>query len=115
MSYTNVSSRAFLWQNGVMTDLNTLTCPGSIYLANALGINDQRQIIGDTVTSAGDVHAYLATPTDDECDGEAAAAAGQSGSSLDPKKSLPGNVRNLLRQRLERRYHFRGPAFGPRN
>jgi probable HAF family extracellular repeat protein len=114
VSFTSVSARAFLWQNGVMTDLNTLTCPGSIFLANALGINDQGEIIGDTVTSAGDVHAYLATPTDDECDYEAASSAPRVGSSVSPKVSLPENVRNLLRQRLGRRwYQISGAGTSP--
>jgi probable HAF family extracellular repeat protein len=102
-SFTNTSGRAFIWEKGVMTDLNTLTCPGSIYLANALGNNDQGEIVGDTVTSSGDVHAYLATPTDDECDREATSTARQVGSSVSPKVSLPENVRNLLWQRLGRR------------
>jgi hypothetical protein len=93
-----------------MTDLNTLTCAGSIFLANALGINDQGEIIGDTVTSSGDVHAYLATPSDDGCDGEAASSAEEAGSSVSPRVSLPENVRNLLWQRLWRRYHFPSPG-----
>jgi len=113
VSFTSVSSRAFLWQNGVMTDLNTLTCPGSIFLANALGINDQGEIIGDTVTSAGDVHAYLATTTDDECDREAAYSTDRWGSGVSPKINLSENVRSLLRQRLVRRYHILGYGAGP--
>jgi len=104
----NVSSSAFLWQNGVMTDLNTLTCPGSIFLANALGISDEGQIIGDTVTPDGQVHAYLATPTDDGCHGEAASPAEQAGTSVSPRISMLENVRNLLRQRLGRRYIMTG-------
>ena len=98
VSYTTVSSRAFLWQNGVMTDLNTLACPGSIFLANALGINDQGLIIGDTVTSSGEVHAYLATPTD-ECDSKAPSSAEQANSTI----SLPDSVRKMLRDGMARR------------
>jgi probable HAF family extracellular repeat protein len=112
VSYTSVSSRAFLWQNSVMTDLNTLTCPGSIFLANALGINDQGEIIGDTVTSSGDVNAYVATPTDDECDAEA--STGQLGNP-GPKVSLPGNPRNLLWRRQGHQYRFTGHTTGPTN
>jgi probable HAF family extracellular repeat protein len=113
VSFTSVSSRAFLWQNGVMKDLNTLTCPGSIFLANALGINDQGEIIGDTVTSAGDVHAYLASPTDDECDREAASSTDRLGSGVSPEVTLSENVRNLLRRRLGRRYRIFGYEAGP--
>jgi probable HAF family extracellular repeat protein len=105
VSYTDVSSSAFLWENGVMTDLNILTCPGSIYLANALGINDQGEIIGDTVTSSGDVHAYLATPTDDECDGESASSARPLRGSGNPRPILPEKFHNLPRGR---RYHILG-------
>ena len=116
VSFNNTSGGAFIWQNGVMTDLNTLTCPGSIYLANALGNNDQGEIVGDTVTSSGEVHAYLATPTDDGCDGEAASSAEKAGNSVTPRVSLPENVRNLLRQRQGRRFHFfPGLAIGPDN
>ncbi|MGO9401988.1 MAG: hypothetical protein ACLPVW_00805 [Terriglobales bacterium] len=59
------NDRAYLWQNGVMTDLNTLISPDSpLYLIEATGtINDQGQIAGIGLTSAGDVHAFLATPT----------------------------------------------------
>jgi probable HAF family extracellular repeat protein len=115
VSYTTVSSRAFLWQNGVMTDLNALACPGSVYLANALGINNQGEIIGDAITSSGEVHGYLATPTDDECGGEAALSAKQMGSRPNSGISLPENVRNRLRQQPRRRYRFSlGQALEPR-
>ena len=116
VSYTDVSSRAFLWQDGLMTDLNTLVCPGSgLYLANALGINSQGDIVGDAITNSGEVHGYLATPTDDGCHGEAASSEEQLGSSRSATPVLPENVRNLLRKRVGRRYHFPGGAFVPRN
>jgi probable HAF family extracellular repeat protein len=58
------SGRAFLWQNGVMTDLNTLIPKGSPwYLLQALSINDAGQIVGYG-TINGDVHAFIATPCD---------------------------------------------------
>jgi probable HAF family extracellular repeat protein len=39
-------SRAFLWQDGVITDLNTLTEPGSPYLIYANDVNDRGEIVG---------------------------------------------------------------------
>jgi probable HAF family extracellular repeat protein len=104
----NVSGGAYIWQNGGMTDLNTLTCPGSMFLANALGINDRGEIIGDTVTSAGDVHAYLATPTD-ECD-----RAHSSSAEKFAQHSVRSSeaIQKLLRQRRASRYPWlaRGAA-----
>jgi probable HAF family extracellular repeat protein len=56
------SGRAFLWQNGVMTDLNTLISKDSgWYLLQALSIDDAGQIAGYG-TINGAVHAFLATP-----------------------------------------------------
>jgi probable HAF family extracellular repeat protein len=59
------SCRAFLWQNGVMTDLNTLVGPGyADVLTTAQDINDLGEITGrafDPVT--GERPAFLATPT----------------------------------------------------
>jgi probable HAF family extracellular repeat protein len=58
------SGRAFLWQNGVMTDLNTLIPKGSPwYLLQALSVNDAGQIVGYG-TIYGNVHAFIATPCD---------------------------------------------------
>ena len=56
--------RAFLWQNGVMTDLNSLvgSNPAKLKLQLAEGINSRGEIIGFAVNSAGETHAYLATP-----------------------------------------------------
>jgi probable HAF family extracellular repeat protein len=56
--------RAYLWQNGVMTDLNTLIQANSPFavLLIAFSINSRGQIAGFGVTNAGDVHAFLATP-----------------------------------------------------
>lgn len=60
--------RAFLWQHGTMRDLNALIPAGSsLYLVFAFDINDDGEIVGQAVeTSTGDVHAFLATPCDEE-------------------------------------------------
>lgn len=56
------SGRAFLWENGGMTDLNTLIPSDSLwYLLEATSINDSGQIVG-WGTINGYVHAFLATP-----------------------------------------------------
>ena len=56
--------RAFLWRNGLMTDLNTLVGSDSpLYLLFAAGINNRGEIVGFGATKTGDVHAFLATPS----------------------------------------------------
>jgi probable HAF family extracellular repeat protein len=56
--------RAFLWRNGLMTDLNTLAPSDSpLYLLFALGINNRGEIVGYGATKSGDVHAFLAMPS----------------------------------------------------
>jgi probable HAF family extracellular repeat protein len=56
--------RAFLWKNGMMFDLNTLVPAGSpLFLLFAGSINNRGEIAGFGVTSAGDVHGFLATPS----------------------------------------------------
>jgi probable HAF family extracellular repeat protein len=53
----------YLWQNGVMTNLNSLVPADSpLYLLLACSINSSGEIVGLGVTSTGAVHGYLATP-----------------------------------------------------
>ena len=60
----NFNPRAFLLQNGTMSDLNTLVPANSpLFLLTACSINSAGQIIGLAVTSAGEVHAFLANPS----------------------------------------------------
>jgi probable HAF family extracellular repeat protein len=55
--------RAFVWQNGVMTDLNDLARPASLHLLSGTAINADGQIAGFAVDPAnGDMHGFLATP-----------------------------------------------------
>ncbi|MGB9468100.1 MAG: hypothetical protein WBQ59_01995 [Candidatus Acidiferrum sp.] len=95
------NDRAYLWQNGVMTDLNTLIPADSpLYLLEATGtINDEGQIAGIALQiSTGEVHAFLATPTTmywPICERS--------------KIVLPENVHNLLQQR--RHSHRFGGGF----
>jgi len=55
--------RPFLWQNGVMRDLNELVVGGApLYLLFGPSINAFGAIAGFGVTENGDVHAFLALP-----------------------------------------------------
>jgi probable HAF family extracellular repeat protein len=55
--------RAFIRQNGVMTDLNSLIPADSpLYLWTGCSINARGEIIGIASTSSGEIHGYLATP-----------------------------------------------------
>ena len=55
--------RAFLWENGVMTDLNTMIAGHSpLYLMTGCSINSRGEITGLGMTSTGEIHTYLATP-----------------------------------------------------
>jgi probable HAF family extracellular repeat protein len=65
-------SHGFLWQNGVLTDLNTLFPESShLFVISASNINESGQIAGMAVEMAGPhagniVHAFLATPVDED-------------------------------------------------
>jgi probable HAF family extracellular repeat protein len=93
-------SHGFIWQNGVMTDLNTLIPEDSnLLIISASNINERGQISGmATVQSGphtGEIHAYLATPVD--------ASIGTSMADVartQPKITLPANVGKQLFQRF---------------
>jgi len=52
----DTTNHAFLWQNGVMTDLGTL--PGDFY-SFAGGINDKGQVVGASCDVNGNCRAFL--------------------------------------------------------
>lgn len=56
---------AFIWQNGNMSDLNSLVPPGTDwgYLSQATDINDSGQIVGFGILKTGQTHAFLLKPT----------------------------------------------------
>ena len=57
------SSRAFVWSDGVMTDLNNLVpADSALYLLQAININVSGQIAGYGVDGNGNLHGFLATP-----------------------------------------------------
>jgi probable HAF family extracellular repeat protein len=60
----NFNPRAYLWQNGTMMDLNTLIPANSpLFLLLGCSINSNGQIVGLAVTSTGEVHGYIASPS----------------------------------------------------
>jgi probable HAF family extracellular repeat protein len=65
-------SHGLIWQNGVMTDLNTLFPASShLFVISASNINESGQIAGMAVDMAGPhagqiVHSFLATPVDED-------------------------------------------------
>ena len=91
----NFNPRAFLWERGAMTDLNTLVAGSSpLYLLTACSINTRGEITGLGLTSSGEIHTYLASPT-------RTAGAGESTSqgAIAPR-ILSDDARKLLVQQL---------------
>jgi probable HAF family extracellular repeat protein len=61
---TLTNSSAFLWENGVMSDLNTLVKGSSnLTLIWAASINDRGEIVGFGASNTGEIHGYLAIPS----------------------------------------------------
>jgi probable HAF family extracellular repeat protein len=116
------NSRAFVWQNGAMTDMNTLIPANSpLYLIEALGVNDRGQITGYAVVIAtGEFHGFLATPCDeghgnnnDDCEENTASAIAVPQASQAVHESTPMPLADIERDNLPS--HIPGRAFGPRN
>jgi probable HAF family extracellular repeat protein len=59
----NFDSRAVIWENGTITDLNTLIPANSpLYLVEANSINSVGEIVGVAVTASGDTHGFMLVP-----------------------------------------------------
>jgi len=83
------NERAFIWQNGVMTDLNTLIPAGSpLYLLEAFGINNRGQIAGWGQLANGDYRAFLLDPCED---GDVSCGDGAAGARVTTQGS-PAHV-----------------------
>jgi probable HAF family extracellular repeat protein len=92
----NFDPHPYLWQNGVMTGLNSLIPADSpLSLLLACSINSNGEIVGLAVTSTGELHGYLAIPS------KAGAASGVSSPAMQGVTSpitLPDNAgRQFLR------------------
>jgi len=90
--------RAFIWQNGIMSDLNTMTTPGSQFLLYANDINNRGEITGESFDpNTQAAPAFLGIPLSGG--GRAASqAVAHEGQIL----ALPDKVRKHLEQRLGR-------------
>jgi probable HAF family extracellular repeat protein len=113
----NSNCSVVLVENGVMTDLNTLIPAGSpLFLFGSGDINSRGQIVGAAFQfSTGEVHAFLATPCDEErsdneaCKDEGSSTA-RSGVSERPKFVLPENAREMFRPQFGARYQLTQPG-----
>lgn len=56
----NFNTRAVIWKNGKIKDLNTLTQNSPLFLLASCSINKKGEITGLGLTNGGDVHTYLA-------------------------------------------------------
>jgi probable HAF family extracellular repeat protein len=91
----NFNPRAFLWEDGVMTDLNTLIAGDSpLYLLTGCSINSRGEITGLGLTSTGEIHTYLATLTQGVASGESTSQGAIS------RKILSDDARKMLQQQL---------------
>jgi probable HAF family extracellular repeat protein len=93
-------SHGFIWQNGVMTDLNTLfPASSNLFATMANKINERGQISGMAILlsgpDAGNIHAFLATPTHQSMGRSVAEVV-----PINPKSSLPANVGKQHLQRF---------------
>jgi probable HAF family extracellular repeat protein len=95
----NFNPRAYFWKHNVITDLNTLVRNSSgLYLLLAESINHRGVIVGFGATSAGDVHGFLAVPTD----GEGNFDADTTGLTAVSRPVLSDSAREQLRSKLAR-------------
>jgi probable HAF family extracellular repeat protein len=86
----NFNPHPYLWQNGVMTNLNSLIPANSpLYLLLACSINSSGEIVGLAVTSTGEYHGYLATPSSNGAAGGISSPATQGMTS---PITLPDNA-----------------------
>ncbi len=91
--------RAFLWENGTMTDLNDLASGSSLYLIFAQAINARGQITGIGVTATGELHAFLATPSGGKVVSQSfSSAVSNEAISKSRRVIFPENFRQMLRQ-----------------
>ena len=98
---SNGTTRAVIWQNGKVTDLNQqlLAQNSPLFLALAQGINDRGEITGFCIDSTnGEVLAFVAVPTSNsDQNGDTNSAVQEEGAK--GNVVLPENARKQLTQR----------------
>jgi probable HAF family extracellular repeat protein len=88
--------RAFIWQNGVMSDLNSMTVAGSQFLLFANDINDRGEITGESFDpNTQAAPAFVGIPVLGE-----KGAAGHAVANENQIATLPDKVRRHLQRRL---------------
>jgi probable HAF family extracellular repeat protein len=89
---------AFLWEHGVLTDLNTLIpANADLQLIAAYGINARGQIAALAYEfSTGTLRALLLKPQDSTSASQETTSAAQTATARRPQVILSENVRNLL-------------------
>src|SRR3984893_7606713 len=93
-------SHGFIWQNGVMTDFNTLIpADSNLFIISSSNVNERGQISGmASVVSGphmGEIHAYLLTPAD-----ERIATSMADFARTHPHSNLHANACNHFLQRF---------------
>jgi probable HAF family extracellular repeat protein len=91
-----LGARAFLYENGLMLDLNALIQPdSSLYLTSAQGINESGEIAGTALdTSTGAIVAFLAVPA---YGGESEAGSSKAQDDGSPRKVIvPESIRRQM-------------------
>jgi probable HAF family extracellular repeat protein len=104
-------SRAFLWEDGLIVDLNTLIPPDStLYLTTPETINDRGEIAGVGLDSNGDEHAFLLIP----CGPDDVEACQDFGQDLNASQSKPAPIASPATTATQPNLTPRGMATGSR-
>jgi len=107
------ASRAFLWEDGAIFDLNTLIPPGSaLYLVHPQTINDGGEIAGFGVDGSGNQHAFLLIPCDENHPGNEGCDYSLLNASTVPQvpapRHVPSRTQRPPQSRRSSRYHIPG-------
>jgi probable HAF family extracellular repeat protein len=91
----NFNPRAFLWEKGLMSDLNALIGGDSpLYLLTGCSLNSRGEITGLGLTSTGEIHTYLARPT------QAVVTSESTSQGVIARRILSDDARKLMQQQL---------------